>query len=714
MTRISLMFFIALFCWADILLVDVAMPEYQISEDDIAMEHAAYISTPGAPNLPTRNITIALPPGAILEYAKFYGTREELGEFTILPAKPPLPLMGGEAVAKVWESYKNQKERFYSTDKLYPQDFGAVFSKGGLRKYTLVDIVCYPFAYRPVSKKLYYTPLIKLEIHYTMPQPESERARFWQDLKDDITFDDIAQELIYNWEDCQTWYATDKPKRANGYTIIIPSTLESTVDALVTHRQGQGYDVNVVTKEYIEANIAGDDLAQKIRNYLRENMADIEYVLFVGYISDMPMRMCVPFNNDYDGPNNNLDYSPIPSDLYYAELTDPDSLSWNSDGDAYYGEVFNPDFEPVGDDDPDYHADVHVGRIPVSMQVVIEDICEKSIAFDSNTDLTYKTASLLAGGMIFFENENYSGRPRMDGADEMEELMDDEVLNRANADYIYEKAGLRASPYPCTDSLTQTNMISYWNRKGIVYEYNHGSPYSYARKIWAWDDGDSVPESFEMQWPTCLYMTDVYQLDNDYPAVTFLRSCLNGKPEEYGLGPQLLHYGSSAVISGSRVVYVIRADQGGTPYYFFNRLMKDTTTSHGIVGNAYDLSKNDFMKSTGFWITAYTFNLYGDPALHQFGSVTGVEETEEITTFTSFSIYPNPTFGIVTIQLNSLKFNKIELDVYDESGRFAQKLYSGIIEEGTKKINTDLPTGVYFLRLKEGENTQVKKFIVVH
>jgi hypothetical protein len=547
-----------------------------------------------------------------------------------------------------------------------------------------------------------------------MPDPESERAQFWQSLIDDITFDEIAQELIYNWEDCQTWYATDSPKRANGYTIIIPSTLESTVDALVTCRQNQGYDVNVVTTEYIEANVSGDDLAQKIRNYLRNNMANIEYVLVVGYISDMPMRMCVPFNNDYDGPSNNLDYSPIPSDLYYAELTDPDSLSWNSDGDAYYGEVFNPDFEPVGDDNPDYHADVHVGRIPVSMQDVIEDICEKSIAFDSNTDLTYKTASLLAGGMIFFENENYQDYPEIDGADEMEELMDDEVLDRADAEYIYEKAGLITSPYPCTDSLTRDNMILYWNRKGIVYEYNHGSPYSYARKIWAWDDGDSVPESSEIQWPTCLYVTDVFGLDNEYPATTFLRSCLNGKPEEYGLGPQLLHYGSSAVISGSRVVYVILADQSGTPYYFFERLMEDTTTSHGIIGNAYDLARNDFMKSTGFWITAYTFNLYGDPALHQFGSVTGVEESDVEIVGPLFAIYPNPTFGTVTIQLNSFGSNKIELNVYDESGRFVQTLYNGYMEAGIKELNTDLPTGVYFLRLEQGENTQVKKFVVVH
>ena len=123
MTRISLMFFIALFCWADILLVDVAMPEYQISEDEIAMEHAAYISTPGAPNLPSRNVTIALPPGAIFEFAKFYGARERLGTYTVSPRQPILPLMNDDAIAAVWASYETERQKFYSNDNLYPQEY---------------------------------------------------------------------------------------------------------------------------------------------------------------------------------------------------------------------------------------------------------------------------------------------------------------------------------------------------------------------------------------------------------------------------------------------------------------------------------------------------------------------------------------------------------------------------------------------------------------
>ncbi len=714
--RLCLVFLLVLFSWADVLFVDVPISEFSISDSTVVVEDGAYIHTPGAPNVPCRKLTIALPPGAIFESITFHGTREERGIIAIAPAPPALPLLNEESIiAKIWGSYYKIKDMCYSSDRLYPETYGTVLSKGGLRKYTLIDVVCYHFAYKPVSHKLYYTPNIKIEIHYSMPGPETERAKFWQGLMNDITFDAIAKETIYNWHDAHVWYHTDTPKRADGYTIIIPSALETSVDALVAYRQCQGFQVNIITKEYIQSNVAGSDLTQKIRNYLRAHLAEIEYVLIVGRSSDVPMRSICPWNNDPDSPYNNWDYSPIPSDLYYAELTDHDTLSWNSDRDALYGEVFTQDFQPIGDDDPDYHADVHLGRIPLSNQDSIEAICDKEIDFDGNSDLSYKTASLLAGALYYYENENNSGNSRNDGADYMEELMNGGVLDRTKAVYLYEKGGLGPCPYPCTDSLTRNNVIAYWQRKGVMYECHHGAPERYARKVWAWDDGDSIPENHEMQWPNSLHRDDVYQLDNDYPATTILRSCLCGKPEVTGLGAALLHNGSSAVISSSRVCWMSGLDRGGIPYHFYNRLMKDTTLSHGIIGDAYDMARTEFMDSCGFWVPAYHYNLWGDPALHQFGTIPiAIEDFREKTYLPTFTIYPNPTRGTMSINLLSSKERRIELDVYDESGRFVQHLYNGFVEEGTKKLDTDLPIGVYFLRIRDGDNIQLKKLVIVY
>jgi hypothetical protein len=698
--------------WSGVLTVNVPVPEYEFENEQLVVPDAAYVSAIGAPNIPSKTVTIALPPGAIVQTVNFRGQRQEIGTAPIAAAEPPLPLMRDGVFTDLQRQFQNARAEYYSFGDIYPRGYGTVIAKGGLRKYTLLTVACHHFAYNAVSGTLYRAPNIIVEVHYTMPDPLSERAQYWQGLRNDVTFDDIAQEVIYNWDEAQVWYHTDRPQRANGYYVIIPSAIQNAVDALVAHRQSQGYDVNIITREYIEANVSGDDSQQKIRNYLRANTVDIEFALLVGFSTDMPWRDLVPFNNDPNSPYNNWDYSPIPGDLYLAELTDPDSLSWNSDGDAYYGEVFDANFQPVGDDDPDYHADIHLGRIPFSTQSTIEDICTKLIAFDTNTDVAYKTASLLTGALYYYANENNTGNARMDGADYCEQLLIDSVLPRATAVTLYEKGGLRPCTLSCTDSLTQDNHVAYWQNKGIMYECHHGNVTLYARKLWAWDDGDSIPENPEITWPTSLYYTDVYQLDNTHPATCFLRSCLCGKPEETGLGAMLLYRGGSAVISSSRVSWASSADRDGIPYHFYNRLLQDTTTSNGIIGTAYDIARNDFMDNTGFWLPAYHYNLFGDPALRQLGQLVNIEENNEKTPSPFFTVFPNPSHGVVTIRMQTPQNNKIAFDIYDISGRLVKKMQIDKLRESVS-LNIELPAGIYFLRCTDGYKGRQSKLVVL-
>lgn len=704
-----------LFAWTDILNINVPVSEFEMSDNGPVIRNATYMNIPGAPHLTKKVVTIALPPGAVVEQVNFSGKRIALGTCSIPPTPPNLPLMDNQNLfEKVMRSYQLQKNKFYQSNQPFPQDYGRILSIGGLRKYTVVTVVCYHFSYRPLTEQLYYSPEIAIEIRYRMPSPGTRRARFWQKLRDDTTFDEIARKIVYNWQEAKTWYRTTTPKRANGYYIIIPASIQHAVDTLVAYRQSQGYNVNVITKEYIEANIPGIDLQQKIRNYLRQNLTDIEYVLLVGFIDDIPWRNMVPFNDDPDSPYNDPNISPIPSDLYYAELSEPDSLSWNYDRDTYYGEVFDSLGQPNGDDLPDYHADIHLGRIPFSTDYVIEDICAKMVGFDSNTDISYKTASLLPAGIYYYGNENNSGNSRLDGASFTQELLDEGILDSTNTITLYEQAGLRPSLFPCTDSLCRTNHIMYWQNRGIVYECHHGNYNCYARKIWSWDDGDSIPENNEMDWPNSLQSSDVYSLDNSHPATTFLRSCLCGKPEVYSLGAYLLYRGASSVISSSRIAWLSLADEGGIPYHFYKRLMQDTTISHSIIGNAYDIARNDFMDIAGHWMIAYHYNLFGDPGLRQFGRITDIKETKARSPSPRFAVFPNPSSGKINLILGSNWRKDINLDVYDVRGRFLKTLYKGDIEVGFRELKTGLPSGIYFFKLTSGDITVFEKVVIIN
>jgi hypothetical protein len=718
--------FFAFSLTAEEIVVDVAAPEYQLEHDRLAVRGGSYINPMGAPGVPCRKVTIALPPGAVVESVHHSGARQELGYALIEPAYPMVPLMDDNVFAGVMERYEQNRKLYYASDEPFPHELGALINSGGIRKYTVVDIACYHFGYRALSQRLLYAPSIRITIKYRMPAQGSDRELFWNLLKDDITFDNHAEALIHNWEQAKSWYHTDSPKRANGFYIITPTSLVSSVDSLIAYRQAQGYDVQVVTTEYIESNSPGDDFPQKLRNYLRANLADIAYVLLVGFSTDVRWRSLVPFNNDPNSPWNSYDYSPIPSDLYYAELTDHDTLSWNSDRDSYYGEVYDANIQPNGEDNPDYHADIHVGRIPFSNSSYIEDICIKMIAFDGNTDLSYKTGSLLAGALYYYANENYQGGQRNDGADYCEELMDDSVLDRSNATYLYEKGGLRPCQYSCTDSLTQTNMIAYWQSKGIMYECHHGHNDIYARKLWAWDDGDSVPESNEITWPTCLHSSNVYQLDNTHPATCVLRSCLCGNPDVSGLGSMLLYRGASSVISSSRICWMTHADAGGIPYHFFERLMRDTMTTSGIIGDAYDLARTDFMNMTMFWLPAYHYNLFGDPALRQYGRLAGIAETKDreagIVNL-ALTATPNPFSTRVTITLLGAQEHRSTraqaIHIYDIGGRLVRSLVPGdecsaaLVWDGRDNAGSRVAPGVYFCVLKASERSAMQKVLLV-
>jgi hypothetical protein len=707
---------IALLCTmniSNVLTVNVPAPEYHLLKGKLTCTNCVYINPIGAPNVPSRKVTIAIPPGAVVESVSFSSSRREVGECLIEPTRPMEPLSDHGAVRDLRKLFEEKRREFYAQSVTYPLEYGRMVSKGGLRKYSLVDVLCYHFSFNPVEQKLYYSENISIEVRYRLVKPGGERGRFWERLKDDVTFDDIAKECIYNWEDAERWYRTDEPQRADGYYIIVPSSLVGSVDTLVSYHTMQGYSVQVVTKEYIESNVQGVDFPQKLRNYLRENMADILFALLVGFSTDMEWRSVVPFNNDPDSPYNNPDISPIPTDLYYAELTDHDSLSWNSDRDSYYGEVYDQFGQLLGEDSPDYHADIHLGRIPIDNYSAIEDICQKLISFDMNTNTGYKTSALLAGAVYYYANEDYGGGPRNDGADYLEELMNDSIVERANSVTLYEKGGLDPCTLTCTDSLTRNNMILYWQDRGIMYETHHGNETGYARKVWEWDDGDMVPEANEISWPFSLYTSDVTSLDNDNPATCFLRSCLCGNPDVNGFSANLLYRGASAIISSSRICWMTYSDPGGIPYHFYKRLLRDTTESHGMIGPAYDIARNDFMDNTSFWLSTYHYNLFGDPALCQFGRSVAVAELPYNTTRNDFGLYPNPFSELITLQFSTPLLGEIELNVYDGSGRFVKQLFKGYMREEKKQLHVKLPTGIYFVTLSKGELKETKKVIVI-
>ena len=108
--------------------------------------------------------------------------------------------------------------------------------------------------------------------------------------------------------------------------------------------------------EDIDVHYPGIDLAEKMRNFIREMYTNhgTQYILLGGDSDGSPESQTIPTRLVYGQAGDFTDYH-IPSDLYFGCLDG----SWNGDGDAFWGELY--DGENGGD--IDWFSEVYVGRV---------------------------------------------------------------------------------------------------------------------------------------------------------------------------------------------------------------------------------------------------------------------------------------------------------------------------------------------------------------
>ncbi len=607
------------------LTIEVAAERYKIVDtpdgfQQIKMVDFGNLLVPGKPMLPVKVFMIALPLGAEVTNVNVNGINpvELIGTYRIVPAAMNMPSDHRHDLDKQSiREWQNNYNLTYSSDQTYPPKVGEYIGSGSLRKYTFVRVAFFPFSYQPKSGKLIFYPSAIISLNYSPSSLGSFDVQETQRLLSDTVADELASKLFVNYSQANDWYFSEgrdaEAMETYNYIVITTADLQNSVATLVSWKQDLGFSVKVVTTSWINNNLPGSDLQEKIRNFLKANYTawGIEYVLLVGDITEIPMRICYPKPNDSQ--------ESTPTDYYYADLTG----DWDSDHDNYYGEY--------GEDNVDFVPEVYVGRIPWSDVGTVSSICQKITDFEGDVGL-WKNNALLLGAISNYANEDHNmGHNKTDGAELMREIISN-LLGGWNYTTMYEKAGINPSPYSCNYPLTNANVISNWSSSsyGIVNWKAHGGRYDAWRKYWSWDDGDGVPETKspdEMQWIPLLSTTDVNSLDDDHPSIIFACSCENGWPEANNLGKMLLKQGAVSIIASTRVSWYTIGwqdkDDGGNEsidYYFFHYLINDDKN----VGSALFNSKIYYLNNFFWWDwesqqNMFTFCLYGDPALIRSG-----------------------------------------------------------------------------------------------
>ena len=511
----------------DTVTVTIPIGEYKIKNTEqgaeISIEDFGSLLVPGKPNLPSRIFAIAIPPGAELSDVTF-----DTGDGVLIPGShqiPPVPLprVIGEENQRIYEQdQKTYDENFgsvYGINDQYPENMGEFVRTAGYRKYNLVDVRVTPFTYRPQSGQLMYYPEITVEVTYMFPEEGMEIM-----VDSLVKTERIADEIIANYDQAKGWYPERSPVGLglHDYVIITLDSLIDSVTPLAEWENYKGRNVEVVTITWIDKNYDGYDLPEKIRNFLMEKMTSEEWgiddVLLVGDYDDVPMRLCW----------QDLGYGKPETDLYYAELSLPDSESWDADGDQRYGENSDP---------IDFYSEVNVGRIPWSDPDTVLHICEKSAAYEQNDDPSFKKNILLLGAFFWDDDPT----PRTDNAVLMEYKVDADFhpwMSDWTMTRMYEEG---YSTYPMDYDLTFNNVKSVWSsgKFAFVNWAGHGSP-------WSSHIYHGTGEAFAAT-DTCPYLND------DYPSIIFADACSNSDTDYVNVGQAMLKQGAVGFLGATKV-----------------------------------------------------------------------------------------------------------------------------------------------------------------
>lgn len=501
--------------------VNIPVDDYEITtlgqSHEIHIEGYGRLLIPGKPNLPSKIFSVAIPPGAVVTDVQFQATDSVIlpGVYQISPCVLPRMIGSEDPVlyAADLERYEQNHRSVYEQDGAYPAVIGEVIGTGGYRKYNLVDVRINPVTYYPLSGKLMYSSDITVTIHYSYPEGFS-KTNFMIDALPRT--EQMARKIILNYDDVQPWYPTGPVGREQyDYVIITLDTLTSSVTSLVDWETAKGRSVIVVTTSWINSNYEGYDLAAKMRMFLREkypgDVWGVIDVCLVGGYDDVPMRRVA-----LDLGNGQPE-----TDYYYAELSLPDNQSWDEDGDHEYAEQSDP---------IDFIAEINVGRIPWSDPSTVEHICEKSVAYEKNTDSGFKRNILLLGAFFW---------PDTDNAVLMEKKVDQDWMENWTMTRLYEDA---QSTFTCDYDLTYDNVESVWSEGtyAFVNWAGHGQP-QYSLEYY--------PSTPFVDEQTCLSLND------DYPAIIFADACSNSDTDELNIGQAMLKQGAVGFVGATKSAY---------------------------------------------------------------------------------------------------------------------------------------------------------------
>lgn len=281
-------------------------------------------------------------------------------EKPLFPVQKPNPLnklSAGDFVLPAEEYYSKE---IFPADWIYEFDSG----KSGDRIIGFVSF--YTCRYFPDSKKLEIPAEFDLQIEFS------------DDNDNEIFPSNYASLKVLEILNLGNSTRDENIK----YLLIAPQQFLEEYEPLLEWRRIQGIEVFSQSVEEIEVNEPGNDLQEKIRNYILDmyNDHEISFVTLGADTDFIPDRKTFAFDCEYGLYDDEND---LPCDMYYSCLNG----DWDENGNGIFGEE---------EDNVDYFPEVFVGRIPANSTEQVSSYIAELIDYESGEFSDYNTAGGLS------------------------------------------------------------------------------------------------------------------------------------------------------------------------------------------------------------------------------------------------------------------------------------------------------------------------------
>jgi hypothetical protein len=649
----------------------------------------------GEPMLPYHQVAMMLPPGEKAIAISITG--EELtpipGSYELFPQQSMQPISKGS------DGQFMKKEEVYRSTASYPAVATGHLINSFLNGYAFALSTFTPVVYNPAGKTISYYRKVTVRIT-TQQDPVANLAM--KNLTSSANALKRVHLFAQNPEMMKSYPAKNKLKTTYQILIITPAQFQSGFQDLVNYYSGKSLTSMITTTESIAASQTGQDLQEKIRNYITSEYQanDIENVILGGDVENVPYRGFYCFVISGSGYE---DYN-IPADLYYSALDG----NWNTNGDNKWGEPGEDDLLP----------EVSVARMPFSTLQEQANMVHKSVSYQGNPVPGELKKPFLVSEFLY-------DTPMTWGSDYLELLVDD------HSDNGYFTHGIPSSQNTITrlyDTLiSPPNNIYSWNLGQLLGEINAGKSFIHhsGHSNWDYMMRLSNPLITNENFAQVNGTTHNYQL-------MYTHGCICGAFDESDCIAELCVTISNFLVGGvfnSRYGWF---DQGLTEgpsahlHREFISALYNPNPDSAIteLGAAHAMSKiktapwiglpGEFEPGAQRWCH-YDCNAFGDAALEIWtdNPINGISEATDAFTCT---LAPNPCADHVTISYTLNTPSVVNITILNSFGQRVARQSLDNNLPGNHSVSIDLTgyaPGIYMCRLDTKDNSVTRKMMVV-